>query len=98
MVVEDLVPDWEAPEGSGAFDFIISGCRCLGSVPEVEGVGEECTEVEEEEPLELVSGAATGAGGDAEGTPGGVGACACVGICASVVPNGCSLGMDVQLY
>jgi hypothetical protein len=72
--MESLVPDIEAPEGSGVFDFIVVGWRCLGCVPNVEGVGDECGELEEEEPLELASGAATGAGGNASCATGGVGA------------------------
>jgi hypothetical protein len=73
-VVEAVVPDVDAPEGSVAFGFIVIGWRCLGCVPDVDGVVDECVELDEDEPLELISGGAAGAGGDAVGATGWVGA------------------------
>ncbi len=43
--------------------FGVPDWLCLGCVPEVEGVGDECGELDEDEPLELVSGGGGGAGG-----------------------------------
>jgi hypothetical protein len=67
---------------------------CLGLVPDVDGVGEECGELEEVELRELLS---VGAGGGAGGAA-GAGAVAGVEGVASAGPNGCSLWTDVQLY
>ncbi len=64
------MPDVEAPEGSSAFGFVVVSWRCLGCVPDVDRVGKECGELEEDESLELVSGGVTGAGGGACGATG----------------------------
>jgi hypothetical protein len=63
-------------------------------------VGDECGELEEDEPLEPVSGVDAGAGGCTGGATGGVGALAGAGVdgAPSVGPNCCSLGIEVQLY
>ncbi len=83
----------EAPEGSdfaaGAFGAEI----CLGRVPDVDGVGDECkllAVVELVEPeLAEVAGVGAGAGG-------ATGGATLTGVL--VGPNGCSLGTVVQLY
>jgi hypothetical protein len=48
-----LVPDVEASNRSGLVGASVVGWTLFGLVPEVEGVGDECGELEEEEPLEL---------------------------------------------
>jgi hypothetical protein len=49
VVVEAVVPNVEAPEGSGAVVFLVVVVRCcLACVPNVEGVGDECGELAEE--------------------------------------------------
>jgi hypothetical protein len=64
----------------------------------VEGVGEECSVLEEVEAFKLVSGGDAGAGGGAGGTTrGAVFATGCV-VPVTVGPNGCSLGIEVQWY
>ncbi len=91
-----MVPEVEAPDGSGLFELVVAGLVCLGLIPEVDGVGDECGVLEEVEPLELVSGGDAGAGGGTGGATGGVGAGAGAGVIgtANVGPNGCSLGME----
>jgi len=64
----------------------------------VDGVGDECGELEEVEPLELVFGGDAGAGGGTGGTTGGAGFVARCVVPGNVGPNGCILGMEVQLY
>jgi len=63
-------------------------------------VGDECDELEEDEPLELASGGGNGAGSGAGGATGAGGTWAGAGIggAPSIGPNGCSLGKEVQLY
>ncbi len=62
-------------------------------------MGDECGELEEVEPLELVLGCEAGAGGWIAGTAVGVGAWAGAGVAGTIIgPNGCSLGIQVQLY
>ncbi len=68
------MPDVDAPEGSVVFGFIVIGWHCLGREADVDGVGDESGEFDEDEPLELVSGGAAGAGGGTGGATGGVGA------------------------
>ncbi len=60
--VAGLVPDVDAPEGSGGVDLGLGACAVVGRVPEVEGIGEECGELEDEEPLEPDCGGEGGAG------------------------------------
>ncbi len=50
-----MVPDVEAPDGSGLIGAGVVDWPITSRVPDVEGVGEECGELEEEEPLELGS-------------------------------------------
>ncbi len=90
-----VVPDVEAPDGSGVF-HLVAAFWLVGHVPDVDGVSDECGELEEDELLELVSGGGSGAGG-ATGA-GGAWAGAEVGAAFRVSPNGYSLVMDVQLY
>jgi hypothetical protein len=47
-----VVPD--ICDESGRIVFEVAGKLCFGRVPEVEGVGDECCELKEDEPLELV--------------------------------------------
>jgi len=58
-----VLPEVEAPEGSGLGCWVVGGCGCFGLVPEVEGVGEECGEFVAGDVLEPELG----------GEPGGVG-------------------------
>ncbi len=69
-----VVPEVEAPDGSGLFELVFAGWVCLVLIPEVDGVGDECGEFDEVEPPESVSGGDAGAGGDTAGAAGGVGA------------------------
>ncbi len=66
-----VVPEFEAPEGSGCWCLVGCSFDCLGLVPEVEGVGDECGELEVVEVLEPVSGGDAGAGGGVGGATGG---------------------------
>ena len=86
-----MVPEVEAPDLSGfpvgAFGAVI----CLGRMPEVDGVGDECglLGVVELFELELAGGVGTGAGGVAGG----------LALTSVLVgPNGCNFGTVVQLY
>ena len=66
-----MVPEVEAPEGSGLATVVFGTEVCLGLVPEVDGVGDECGLLAEVELVELLSvvvtGDGTGAGGAAVG-------------------------------
>ncbi len=94
-----MVPEVEAPDGSGLFDRVDAGWCGLVFVPEVDGVGDECGELEEVDPPESVPGGEAGAGGWIAGAAGGVGAWAGAGVAGtiSVGPSGCNLGIEVQL-
>ena len=86
-----VVPEEEAPDGSGFVVGAFGAAVCLGRVPEVDGVGDECglLAVVELFELELVGGVDAGAGGAAGGLT-----------LTSVLvgPKGCNLGTVVQLY
>ncbi len=88
-----MVPEVEAPEGSGFVVGAFGAEVCLGRVPDVDGVGEECellAVVELVEPeLAVGVGVDAGAGGAAGGA-----------VLTSVFagPKGCNLGTVVQLY
>ena len=86
-----MVPEVEAPDGSGFAVGAFGATVCLGRVPEVDGVGDECglLAVVELFELELVGGVGAGAGGVVVGL---------ALISVLVGPNGCNLGTVVQLY
>ena len=90
-MVGGVVPEVEAPDGSGFAVDAFGAVGGLGRVPEVDGVGEECglLSVVGLFEFELVDGVVTGA----EGVVGGL-------VLTSVLvgPKGCSLGTVVQLY
>ena len=86
-----MVPEVEAPEGSGFAVGAFGAAVCLGRVPEVDGVSDECgllAVVELVEP-ELAGGVGAGAGEVAGGL---------VLTSVFVGPKGCNLGTVVQLY
>ena len=86
-----MVPEVEAPEGSGFTVGAFGAAVGLGRVPEVDGVGDECGllgVVELVEP-ELAGGVGVGAGEVAGGL-------ALTSV--FVGPKGCNLGTVVQLY
>ena len=82
-----VVPEVEAPDVSGFVVGAFGAAVCLGRVPEVDGVGDECglLAVVELVELELVGGVGAGAGG-----------LTLTGVL--VGPKGCNLGTVVQLY
>ena len=88
-----MVPEVEAPEGSGFTVGAFGAEVCLGRVPDVDGVGDECgllAVVELVEPeLAVVVGVGAGAGEAAGGL-------ALTSV--FVGPKGCNLGTVVQLY
>ncbi len=86
-----MVPEVEAPEGSGFTVAAFGAAVGLGGVPEVDGVGDECgllAVVELVEP-ELAGGIGVSAGEVAGGW-------ALTSV--FVGPKGCNLGTVVQLY
>jgi hypothetical protein len=95
-----VVPEVDAPDGLGFVGFVVAVCNCFGRVPDVEGVGDECGVLEEDEPLELGPGGGTGVGGGVVGATGagGIWPVAGVGGALSNGPNCCSLGIHVQFY
>ena len=82
-----MVPEVEAPDGSGFVVGAFGAVVCLGRVPEVDGVGDECglLAVVELFELEFVGGVGAGAGGFTLTS-------------VLVGPKGCNLGTVVQLY
>ncbi len=91
-----VIPEVDAPEGSGVVGFVIVGWPCFGRVPDVEGVRDECGELEEDEPLELASGGVYGAGCGACGATGAGGACAAARVVGALIvgPNGCPVLLE----
>ena len=88
-----VVPEVEAPEGSGFTVGAFAAEVCLGRVPDVDGVSDECellAVVELVEP-ELAGVVEVGAG--AGGAAGGLALTSMF-----VGPKGCNLGTVVQLY
>ena len=90
-----MVPEVEAPEGSGWECWVLGSGVGFGLVPEVDSVGDECGLLVAGEPL-------AGLGGEAGGSAGAGGA-AGVAVLARVIgvlagSRGCSLGTVVQLY
>ncbi len=84
------MPEVEAPEGSGFTVGAFGAEVCLGRVPDVDGVGDECELLVV---VELVEPELAGVGA-------GVGEAAGGAALTSVFvgPKGCSLGTVVQLY
>ena len=66
-----MVPEVEAPEGSGLATVALGAEGGLGFVPEVEGVGDECGLFAEVELVELVPVVVAGDGAGAVGAAGG---------------------------
>jgi len=85
-----VVPEVEAPEGSGLTVGAFGAEVCLGRVPDVDGVSDECELLAV---VELVEPELAGVGAGAGEAAGGA-------VLTSVLvgPNGCSLGTVVQLY
>ncbi len=88
-----MVPEVEAPEGSGLVLVAFGAVVGLDFVPEVEGVGDECGLLSEVELVELVPGVVVG-----EATGAGVTAGGAVLMTVCVGFKGCSFGTVVQLY
>ncbi len=79
------MPEVEAPEWLGCCCPEGCGFNCLGLVPKVEGVGEECGVLEVVKALEPVLGGDARAGGGAGGATGGA---VFVGVGAAIVVDG----------
>jgi hypothetical protein len=88
-----VVPEVEAPEGSGLAVFALGTEGGLGRVPDVEGVGDERGLLVVVELVEPVFAGVVGVGAGAGGAAGGA-----TLMNVLVVPKGCSLGTVVQLY
>ena len=88
-----MVPEVEAPEGSGFTVGAFVAEDCLGRVPDVDGVGDECGLLVV---VELVEPELAGVAGFGEGAGGAAGGAVLVNV--FVGPKGCSLGTVVQLY
>ena len=91
-----MVPEVEAPEGSGLVLVAFGAVGGLDFVPEVDGVGDECgllSEVELVELVELVPGVVVG---DATGAGVTAGGAVLITVCVGF--KGCSFGTVVQLY
>ena len=89
-----MVPEVEAPEGSGFTVGAFVAEDCLGRVPDVDGVGDECGLLVVVELVEPELAGVAGVGEGAEGAAGG----GAVLVNVFVGPKGCSLGTVVQLY
>ena len=89
-----MVPEVEAPEGSGFTVGVFGAEDCLGRVPDVDGVGDECGLLVV---VELVEPALTGVAEVGEGAEGAAGGGAVL-VNVFAGPKGCSLGTVVQLY
>ncbi len=88
-----VVPEVEAPEGSGFASVALGTEVCLGRVPDVEGVGDECELLAVVELFEPELAGVAGVGAGAGGAAGGAALTSVL-----VGPKGCSLGTVVQLY
>ncbi len=82
------MPEVQAPEGSGCSCRAIGGCNCLGLVPEVEGVGEECGMLVAGEVLKPELGGEAGRSGGAGGATGGAGLAGGGGVLVVDRPSG----------
>ena len=87
------MPEVEAPEGSGFTAGVFGAEVCLGRVPDVDGVGDECGLLAVVELVELELAGVVGVGADAGETAGGF---ALTGV--FVGPKGCNLCTVVLLY
>ncbi len=85
-----MVPEVEAPEGSGFAAGAFGAEVRLDRVPDVDGIGDECELLAV---VELVESEVAGVGAGAGGATGGATLTVVL-----VQPNGCSLGTVVQLY
>ncbi len=91
-----VVPEVEAPEGSGCDGWAFGSGVCLGLVPEVDGVGNECGLLVAGDVLGAELGGETGGSTRAGGAAGGV---VLAGVIGELVGSrGCNLGTVVQLY
>ncbi len=72
-----MVPEVEAPEGSGFTVGAFGTEVCLGRVPDVDGVGEECGLLVVVELVEPELAGIAGVGEGAEGAAGGAGKRVC---------------------
>ena len=88
-----MVPEVEAPEGSGFTVGVFGAEDCLGRVPDVDGVGDECGLLAVVELVELELAVVAGVGAGAGEAAGGL---ALTSVC--VGSKGCNLGTVVQLY
>ncbi len=88
-----VVPEVEAPEGSGFTVGAFGAEVCLGWVPDVDGVGDECGLLAVVELVELELAVVVGVGAGAGEAAGGL---ALTSVC--VGSKGCNLGTVVQLY
>ncbi len=93
-----VVPEVEAPEGSGCCCWAGCGFSCLGLAPEVEGLGDECGVLVAGDTLEPVLGGDAGAGGGAGGATGGAILAELGAVLAVDGPRGWSFRTEVQLY
>jgi hypothetical protein len=66
-----VVPEIEAPEGSGLVDVVLGTDVGLGRVPDVEGVGDECGLLAVVELVAWVLAGVVGVGAGAGGAAGG---------------------------
>ncbi len=97
-VVYGVRPKVEAPEGSGCGSWAIGGCGCLGLVPEVEGVGEECGMLVAGNVFEPDLGGEAGGSGGTGGATRRNGLAGVGGVLVVDGSSGWSLGTEVQLY
>ncbi len=91
-----MVPEVEAPEGSGLEIWAFGSGVWFGLVPEVDGVGDECGLLVVGELLEPGLGGETGG---SAGTGGATGVAVLAGVIVALAGSrGCSFGTVVQLY
>jgi hypothetical protein len=91
-----VVPEVEAPEGSGCGCWTFGGGVCFGLVPEVDGVGDERGLLVAGEALVSELGGEAGGSGGAGGAAGGA---VLAGVIGTLVGSrGCNLGTVVHLY
>ncbi len=91
-----MVPEVEAPEGSGCECWVLESDVGFGLLPEVDSVGNECGLLVAGEPLESGLGGEAGGSAGAGGASGGAALAGVIGVL--VGSRGCSLGTVVQLY